>query len=103
MCNLKAGDMVECIFAGKIHQWSKKVMPVEGQRYTVESVRPLGDGYSVRLHELIPHCNDDKPCKCGNCGWDSTRFRKINPPKKELPSVLTDLLLVPDRKVLEPV
>ena len=55
-------------------------MPDLGGLYTVASVRPVGEGISVRLKELAPTCHAGGPCGCGDCGWDAGRFRKIYRP-----------------------
>ena len=95
MCDLKASDFVECIDdkpAGR----KRRTMPELGRYYTIESVRPAADGYSVRLNELAPDCRKGGACACGKCGWDSSRFRRIYRPSPEKIAVLTALLDVPD-------
>ena len=58
-----------------------QVMPAPGALYTVASIRPAGDGHSVRLKELAPSCHLGGPCGCGQCGWDAGRFRKVHRPR----------------------
>jgi len=83
MCELKSSDIVECV-DDKPARVESKVMPVRGQLYTIASLKPVGDGYSVRLKELVPTCHLGGPCACGGCGWDANRFRKVYRPKDEL-------------------
>lgn len=80
MCELKANDLVECIDDDPTHLNSLN-MPERGRRYTVASIRPAGDGHSVRLAGLVPECRRGGPCDCGECGWDARRFRRIYRPK----------------------
>jgi hypothetical protein len=80
LCDLLTGDIVECIDDRPVLAESR-VMPVLGGLYTVSSVRPVGDGYSVRLKELQPSCHHGGPCACGGCGWDCGRFRKVHRPR----------------------
>jgi hypothetical protein len=79
MCGLRASDFVECIDNHPVHKQSK-TMPELGRLYTVESVRSIGNGFSVRLNELTPECFRGGRCSCGNCGWDAGRFRKVYRP-----------------------
>ena len=76
-------------------------MPKLNQVYTVESVRRVGDGYSVRLVELTPECYLGGPCRCGSCGWDAERFRRVYRPDDEKLDVFRAMLKV--RPDLEPV
>ena len=71
-------------------------MPELRRYYTVESVRPVADGYSVRLNELAPDCHKGGACACGQCGWDSGRFRKVYRPTPSKIAALTALLDVPE-------
>jgi hypothetical protein len=80
LCDFIAGDIVECI-DDMPRRPESQVMPVLGALYTVSSVRPVGDGESVRLKELQPSCYLGGPCACGDCGWDSVRFRKVHRPR----------------------
>lgn len=81
MCHLQAFDIVECIDDSPVLKQSR-TMPDMGRLYRVESVRPVGDGYSVRLLELTPDCYAGGSCACGSCGWDSGRFRLIHRPDR---------------------
>jgi hypothetical protein len=94
MCDLRECDFVECVDNRPIHKQSR-TMPELGQLYTVESVRAVGGGYSVRLNELTPDCFKGGPCTCGNCGWDASRFRKIYRPREEKLASFKALLDVP--------
>jgi hypothetical protein len=76
MSHLRPSDVVKCIDNTPIHKQSK-TMPSLGRTYTVESVRAVGDGFSVRLVELTPDCYKGGPCECGCCGWDAGRFRRV--------------------------
>jgi len=76
MTHLRASDVVKCIDNTPLHKQSK-TMPSLDCTYTVESVRPVGDGFSVRLVELAPDCHKGGPCQCGACGWDAGRFRRV--------------------------
>lgn len=91
MCDLQALDVVECIDATPVLKQSK-TMPQLGRLYRVQSVRKIGDGYSVRLFDVTPECHLGGPCNCGNCGWDSRRFRRVQGPEKDRLTVLRVLL-----------
>ena len=95
MCDLKSCDFVECIDNKPARKWSR-TMPELGRYYTIESVRPVADGYSVRLNELAPDCHRGGACTCGECGWDSSRFRRIYRPSPEKIATLTALLDAPE-------
>jgi hypothetical protein len=88
------GDIVECIDDTPVRPESQ-VMPDFGALYTITSIRPAGEGQSVRLKELTPSCHLGGACACGQCGWDAGRFRKVYRPSDELIASLT-------RKVCEP-
>ena len=75
MCNLKTADKVVCINNTPTLTRSG-AMPELETVYTVESVRQVGLGFSIRLVELAPECHAGGSCRCGECGWDSLRFRK---------------------------
>jgi hypothetical protein len=83
LCEFLQGDLVECIDDAP-NRAESKVMPVYGGLYTVANVRPFADGFSVRLKELTPSCYGGGPCRCGDCGWDAGRFRKVYRPKDDL-------------------
>ncbi len=76
-------------------------MPELGQLYTVESIRNVAGGYSVRLNELTPDCYQGGSCTCGNCGWDSGRFRRVYRPDDEKLASLRELLDVPVEREFE--
>lgn len=78
MSRFQSADVVECIDDTPVHL-ETRVMPRLGERYTVTRTRAVGDGWSVRLLELHPTCHLGGPCRCGDCGWDSSRFRKCEP------------------------
>ncbi len=82
MARLNVFDHVECI-DGTPDLAQSKVMPKQGEVYRVASVRGVDDLYSVRLFELTPECHIGGPCRCGDCGWDARRFRKVDAPAKE--------------------
>ena len=77
------GDIVECV-DDRPSRPESKVMPDLGGLYTITSIRPVGEGLSVRLKGLTPTCHAGGPCACGHCGWDAGRFRKIYRPNAEL-------------------
>jgi hypothetical protein len=95
MCDLKAGDFVECI-DNKPAGRKRRTMPELGRFYTIESMRPAADGFSVRLNEVVPDCRRGGACACGRCGWDSSRFRRIYRPSPEKIAALTALLDAPE-------
>jgi hypothetical protein len=78
MSRFQSADVVECIDDIPVRP-ETRVMPRLGQRYTVTRTRQVGDGHSVRLLELHPTCHLGGPCRCGECGWDASRFRKCEP------------------------
>jgi hypothetical protein len=88
MSDIAAGDIVECIDDTPSRPESQ-VMPEFGALYLVTSIRPVGDGLSVRLKELAPSCHLGGICACGGCGWDAGRFRKVHRPG---PGLLTWLM-----------
>jgi hypothetical protein len=83
MCDLKPFEIVECVDDTPVLKQSK-TMPGAGRLYHVASVKRVGDGYSVRLLELAPDCYMGGSCICGNCGWDSGRFRRHHRPDDQL-------------------
>jgi hypothetical protein len=91
MCDLRALDVVECIDDTPVLKQSA-VMPKAGHLYRVQSVRRVGDGFSVRLFELSPKCHLGGPCNCGNCGWDSGRFRLAHRREEDKLSILRAFL-----------
>lgn len=94
MCQLRASDFVECVDNKPIHKQTK-TMPELGRLYTIESVRSVSGGFSVRLNELTPDCYKGGSCTCGNCGWDASRFRKVYRPEEWKLASLRALLDVP--------
>lgn len=98
MCDFQALDIVECI-DDRPNRPESVTMPQLGQLYTVDTVRRLADGHSVRLIEIDPECHLGGPCACGDCGWDARRFRKVRRSGAEQ----ADALLAAIRtKLLEP-
>lgn len=91
MCDFKSNDFVECIDDRPLHN-QRTTMPELGRLYTVESARAVAGGWSVRLAELTPDCFKGGSCGCGNCGWDSARFRKVYRPADEKLADLRALL-----------
>lgn len=94
MSDFASGDIVECIDDTPSRPESQ-IMPLLGGLYTIATIRPVGDGHSVRLKELRPSCQLGGLCACGHCGWDAGRFRKLYRPSGELIAALS-------RKVCEP-
>src|SRR4030095_7213994 len=95
MCDLKSCDFVECIDNKPARKW-RRTMPELGRYYTIESVRPVSDGYSVRLNELAPGCHRGGACTCAECVWDPSRFRRMSRPSPEKIAALTALLDTPE-------
>jgi hypothetical protein len=87
MCDFTTGDIVECVDDRPSPE--SRVMPDLGALYTVASLRPVGEGLSVRLKELTPSCHLGGACRCGECGWDARRFRKIYRPTADFISGLS--------------
>lgn len=83
MCDFITGDIVECV-DDRPRRPESRVMPDLGALYTIDSIRPVGDGLGVRLRELTPTCHTGGPCAWGGCGWDAGRFRRVYRPKAEL-------------------
>lgn len=96
MIDYKPGDLVECIDDRPTLRTSQ-IMPELGRVYTVEQIRAVGDGYSVRLVELTPTCHEGDICGCGHCGWDARRFRKVLRRHDDAMAVLRALLDCPVR------
>jgi hypothetical protein len=94
MCRFKSNDFVECIDDRPLNK-QITTMPQLGRLYTVASIRAVTGGWSVRLNELTPDCYRGGPCRCGHCGWDSTRFRKVYRPRDANLADLRALLEVP--------
>jgi hypothetical protein len=83
MTDITAGDIVKCIDDAP-NRPESLIMPELGALYVVASVRPVGDGVSVRLRELTPICHRGGVCACGGCGWDARRFRRVYRPDPDL-------------------
>jgi hypothetical protein len=79
MLDLRPGDYVECVDNQPDIPISM-IMPNIDRLYTVEDVRFVAGGYSVRLNELAPSCYLGGSCTCGDCGWDARRFRRVYRP-----------------------
>jgi hypothetical protein len=94
MCELRALDVVECVDDIPVQKEST-IMPRRGTHYRVQSVRGVGDGYSVRLMELTPECHSGGPCNRGNCGWDSSRFRRVSRSDQQALALLRAMLNEP--------
>jgi hypothetical protein len=91
MSHLKVSDVVKCIDNTPLHRQST-TMPSLDRTYTVESVRAVDGGFSVRLVELTPDCWQGGPCACGACGWDARRFRRVRPVRDEQLAVFRAML-----------
>jgi hypothetical protein len=83
MTDITSGDVVKCIDDTPARAESQ-VMPELGSLYIVDTIRPVGDGWSVRLRELTPTCHLGGVCACGGCGWDARRFRRVYRPDPDL-------------------
>lgn len=101
MLDLRADDFVECIDNFPILHAST-IMPKTDRLYTVENVRPIAGGYSVRLNELAPSCHLGGVCACGNCGWDARRFRRVYRPDPRNLEPFKRMLRTPERAIAEP-
>ena len=88
MSDIATGDLVKCIDDTPSRPESQ-IMPDLESLYVVASIRPAGDGFSVRLRELTPSCHLGGVCACGDCGWDAGRFRKVYRPNPDLIAMLT--------------
>jgi hypothetical protein len=103
MCEFRASDIVECIDDTPVLKESRS-MPEAGRLYRVASVRRVGDGFSIRLVELTPECHLGGGCNCGNCGWDSRRFRRVTSAEEAKRSIFQELLAtIPDKDLLRPI
>lgn len=83
MTDITAGDIVKCI-DDTASRPESQIMPDLDRLYVVSSIRPVGDGHSVRLRELTPNCHLGGVCACGQCGWDAGRFRRLYRPDPDL-------------------
>ena len=102
MLDLKPGDYVECI-DNRPQSSISTIMPDIGRLYTVEDVRFIAGGYSVRLNELAPCCFQGGTCTCGECGWDARRFRRVYRPHSRNLEPFTALLRKPRPAIADPV
>jgi hypothetical protein len=87
LCDFETGDVVKCIDDTPVRA-ETQIMPELGALYIVESVRPVGDGHSVRLREMKPSCHLGGVCAYGGCGWDAARFKRVYRPKPGLKAML---------------
>src|SRR5687768_15335336 len=102
MLELQAGDYVECI-DNQPDLPNSVVMPDADRLYTVEEIRAVARGYSVRLNELAPSCYQGGTCACGNCGWDARRFRRVYRPHPRNLEPFQDMLHAPKPAIADPV
>ncbi len=102
MLDLKPGDYVECIDNHPDFPIST-IMPDLDRLYTVENLRFIAGGYSVRLNELAPGCYQGGPCTCGNCGWDARRFRRVYRPDLRNLEPFRAMLSAPKPAIADPV
>lgn len=102
MLDLKPGDYVECV-DNQPDLPSSTVMPEADGLYTIEDVRFVAGGYSVRLNELAPGCYQGGTCTCGNCGWDARRFRRVYRPEPRNLEPFRDMLRAPKPAIADPV
>jgi hypothetical protein len=102
MFDLKPGDYVECIDNRPLSPIST-FMPDTDRLYTVEEVRFIAGGYSIRLNELAPGCYLGGSCKCGECGWDARRFRRVYRPEPRNLKLFMAMLRSPKPAIADPV
>ena len=102
MSDLKPGDYVECIDNRPQFPIST-IMPEVDRLYTVEDVRFVAGGYSIRLNELAPNCFRGGICTCGDCGWDARRFRRVYRPDAQKLELFTAMLDSPMPAIADPV
>lgn len=102
MLDLKPGDYVECVDNRPRHPIST-IMPEVDRLYTVEEVRFIAGGYSLRLNELAPSCCVGGACSCGDCGWDARRFRLVYRPEPQKLELFRVMLLAPKPAIVDPV
>jgi hypothetical protein len=100
MLDLRTDDYVECIDNRPILA-NSTIMPETDRLYTVESVRLINGGYSVRLNELDPTCHKGGACGCGNCGWDSRRFRRVYRPDPRHLEPFTQMLKEAEKALVD--
>lgn len=102
MSDLKPGDYVECIDNHPDFPIST-IMPDTDRLYTVEDVRFIAGGYSVRLNELAPGCYRGGSCTCGRCGWDARRFRRVYRPDPRNLDPFRAMLSTPRPAIADPI
>jgi len=101
MLDLRSGDYVECIDNRPLFPIST-IMPDIDRLYTVEDIRFIAGGYSLRLNELDPSCQLGGTCTCGNCGWDARRFRRVYRPDPRNLEPFRELLRTPKPAIADP-
>jgi hypothetical protein len=102
MLDLRPGDYVECI-DNCPHFPTSNFMPDTDRLYTVEDVRLIAGGYSLRLNELAPTCHKGGSCACGDCGWDARRFRRIYRPDPRNLKSFQAMLDMPKPAIADPI
>lgn len=102
MLDLRPGDYVECI-DNSPHFPISTVMPETDRLYTVEDVKFIAGGCSVRLYELAPGCRMGGTCTCGECGWDAQRFRRVYRPDPRNLKPFKAMLLTPKPAIADPI
>lgn len=102
MLDLRPGDYVECI-DNRPHFPISTVMPDTDRLYTVEDVRFIVGGHSLRLNELAPSCHLGGSCTCGDCGWDARRFRRVYRPDPRHLEPFKAMLRTPQPAIADPV
>jgi hypothetical protein len=102
MLDIRPGDYVECVDNSPRSPISA-IMPEGDRLYTVEEVRFIAGGYSLRLNELAPSCYMGGPCACGDCGWDARRFRRVYRPEARKLELFKAMLRMPKLAIADPV
>ena len=102
MSDLRPGDYVECIDNRPQFPIST-IMPEIDRLYTVEDVRFIAGGYSIRLNELAPNCYLGGHCTCGDCGWDARRFRRVYRPDPSNLELFEAMLASPKPAMADPI
>lgn len=102
MFDMRPGDYVECV-DNRPQISLSTTMPELDRLYTVESVRAVDGGHSVRLNELAPTCHQGGPCRCGECGWDARRFKRVYRPDSRKLAPFRELLRNPAPAIADPV
>jgi hypothetical protein len=102
MLDLRPGDYVECI-DNCPHFPISTIMPDTDRIYTIEEVRFIAGGCSIRLNELAPTCNKGGSCACGDCGWDARRFRRVYRPDPRNLELFQAMLHMPKPAIADPI